>query len=85
MSTVDHSYTFLICFVVQLDTAAHKARFIFLELPVKSFSWPVAAVAAPASEELIVSIGARVSRRRYAAKMSQFLECENLALWQLHL
>lgn len=64
-------------------TAAFLSNFIFHELSVKSFLEWVTRVAATASKEIMESMEASASRRKYVLKISQFLASENLVLLKL--
>lgn len=72
--------TVLIAFGVLFDSPNLKKRFHFFELLVMMFLDGVAKVEVPAAKETMERNEVKALRRRYALKISQFLNSEHLAL-----
>lgn len=83
MSTVHINRTVLISFLVLSDTLALEVMFNFRDLPVNRFLECVATAAVLAVKENLEHMSFKVSRRKSARRMSQFLKCKNLALREL--
>lgn len=83
MSPSNANCSLLICFFVLFDTDAFKARFNFLELPVKG-CWEVVEKATfPAAKEIMKQVEFKFPRRNSTLKNYQFLFGKTLTLCEL--